>query len=225
MTKHNLSEKTKAELIEILNNFQEALDTEKKYHATIDNMMEGFQIIDFNWRYLYVNDTVVKQSKFSREELLGYTMMEKFPGLENSRLFKVMQQCMDNRISNHFENKFIYQDESIGWFELSIQPIYEGILILSMDVSKRKQLELERIKYMQDLKEVLHKISHEVRSPVVQIMGISELLDNSLITTGDLEHIVGAMKDSVVLLDTYTRDLTYFVNGMSDNNLNETSEW
>ena len=36
---------------------------------TFDHLLEGFQIIGFDWRYKYVNDAVVKQSKFSREEL------------------------------------------------------------------------------------------------------------------------------------------------------------
>ena len=30
---------------------------------TLDHLLEGVQLIDFNWQYIYVNNTIVKQSK------------------------------------------------------------------------------------------------------------------------------------------------------------------
>jgi hypothetical protein len=30
---------------------------------TIDHLLEGVQLIDVNWQYIYVNNTIVKQSK------------------------------------------------------------------------------------------------------------------------------------------------------------------
>lgn len=102
-------------------------------------MLEGIQIIGFDWRYLYINNAVVKQGKYTKEELLGYTMMEKYAGIENTELFKTLEQCMSNRISRRMENEFTYPDGSKGWFDLSIQPILEGLLILSMEVTDRKR--------------------------------------------------------------------------------------
>ena len=42
-------------------------------------MIEGCQIIDFDWRYLYVNDAAAKQGRKKKQELLGYTMMQVYP--------------------------------------------------------------------------------------------------------------------------------------------------
>lgn len=61
--------------------------------TAIDNLIEGFQLIDFNWRYIYVNKTVIEQGKhLTKEDLLGYTMMEKYPGIEKSDLFKDLKR-------------------------------------------------------------------------------------------------------------------------------------
>jgi PAS domain S-box-containing protein len=118
-----------------------AVESEARYHRVLDSMMEGCQIIDQSWRYVYVNEVVAQQGRRQREELLGRTMMEVYPGIENTELFAVLRQCMEQRSSRRIENQFIFSDGRTGWFELSIQPVEEGIFILSSDITERKQSE------------------------------------------------------------------------------------
>jgi len=118
-----------------------AFENEVRYHRVLDAMMEGCQIIDFNWRYVYVNEVLAEQGKRKPEELLHHTMMEVYPGIENTELFAVLQQCMEERAPTRMENQFVFPDDSIGWFELSIQPAQEGIFILSTDITDRKRAE------------------------------------------------------------------------------------
>ena len=117
--------------------------SEEKYRNVLDNMMEGCQIIGFDWHYLYVNDAVAKHGRFSKEELLGHTMMEMYPGIEDTELCGVLKRCMKERTSTQFENKFNYPDGRIGWFELRVHPVSEGIFILSIDITKRKKRQKE----------------------------------------------------------------------------------
>ena len=115
------------------------LEAEARYHRVLDAMMEGCQIIDFDWRYVYVNDVVANQGKHKPEELLNHTMMEIYPGIENTDLFASLRQCMEERTPKRMENQFVFPDGSIGWFELSIQPAREGIFILSTEITERKR--------------------------------------------------------------------------------------
>lgn len=116
-------------------------DSEERYHAALENMLEGCQIISFDWRYLYLNASVLASSRRTRQEMLGRTMMEVFPGIENTELFAVLSRCMAERTSRLFENKFVYEDDSFAWFNLSVQPVPEGLFILSIDITERKQAE------------------------------------------------------------------------------------
>ena len=111
---------------------------EKRFHGTLDNMLEGAQIIDFDWRYIYVNEMAAKHGRRTREELVGRTLMEAYPGFEQSEIFQVMRHCMTERVGIRVENKFLYTNEAPAWFELSIQPVPEGIFILSLDITERK---------------------------------------------------------------------------------------
>ena len=38
-------------------------ESEIRYHTALNNMMEGCQIIDYDWRYIYVNDAVAKHGR------------------------------------------------------------------------------------------------------------------------------------------------------------------
>lgn len=127
---------------------KEALkESEERYRNTMDNMLEGCQMIGPDWRYLYVNDTVLKHGRTSREKLLGHTMMEAYPGIENTELFARLRNCMEQQVSDHMESEFIYPDGSKSWFDLSIQPVPEGIFILSLDITERKQAEAKLVHF------------------------------------------------------------------------------
>ena len=104
-------------------------------------MIEGVQVIDQEWRYIYANEAVARHAKLSKKELLGATMMEKFPGIENSDLFKVLQKCMQNHKAKEWINEFDFPDGSKGYFELRIRPVEDGLLILSFDVTDQKKAE------------------------------------------------------------------------------------
>lgn len=120
---------------------KELVKSEFQFRYTLDNMMEGAQIIDFDWKYVYVNDAFLKYSRYPREEMIGYTVMEKYPGIENTEVFKVYQRCFRERVPIHMENRFVFPDGEVGWFELSFQPIPEGLFILSVDITEKKLAE------------------------------------------------------------------------------------
>ncbi len=110
-----------------------------RLRSTLDSMLEGCQIIGFDWRYLYVNDAAAEQARLDKANLLGHRMMEVFPGIAETELFGWLRRCMDRREPHHMENEFTHLDGSTGYFELSIQPVPEGVFILSIDVTEHRR--------------------------------------------------------------------------------------
>jgi PAS domain S-box-containing protein len=156
--------------------------SEAQFQHTIDRMIDGVQIISFDWRYLYVNDTVASHGKVLKEEMLGRTMMERYPGIENTKMFKMLETCMNERVLMEMENEFKYPDGTTGWFKLSIQPAPEGILILSRDISDKK-LAMQRLeeqneelrKINAELDRFVYSASHEMRAPLCTVLGLNSL--------------------------------------------------
>ena len=107
----------------------------------LDSLLEGCQVLGFDWQYLYVNDAVVAQSRRAREELLGSRMTELYPGIEQTPMFAELRRCMESRATGRLENEFRYPDGSTAWFELRIEPVPEGLFVLSLDITARKDAE------------------------------------------------------------------------------------
>lgn len=120
---------------------QEIIEKEKQYRFLLENMREGIQIIGFDWKYLFVNESVARQGRYTPDQLIGSTMMEKYPGIEKTELFQVLHACMTERKEMTYESEFYFFNGSNEWYELSIQPVPEGLFILTMDITERKLAE------------------------------------------------------------------------------------
>jgi PAS domain S-box-containing protein len=116
-------------------------ESEKRYRHTLDNMLEGCQIIDPDLRYVYVNPVAAQQGHHKPQELLGHTMPEIYPEIEQTELIAVLRRCMEQRRTESMEYEFTFPDGTFGWFELRMQPVPEGLFILSMDITQRKRAE------------------------------------------------------------------------------------
>ncbi len=121
----------------------EIVASEQRLRTTLDNMIEAVQIIGFNWEYIYVNKAGLRQNRMEHAEMVGHTMLEKYPGLENAEMFEKLNRSMKERIIQETETEFVFPDGVKRWFQLSIQPVPQGIFILSVDVTEKKKAEQE----------------------------------------------------------------------------------
>lgn len=190
--------------------------SEEQFQQTIDRMIDGVQIISYDWRYLYVNDTVAAQGKYRKEDMLGHTMMEKYPGIEKTKMFRMLETCMKERVLLEMENEFKFPDGSMGWFKLSIQPAAEGILILSRDISDKKiamlQLEeqnMELRKINAELDRFVYSASHEMRAPLCNVLGLNALAKKQQ-DEGQRQDILEKIDGCVARLDHIIHDIVHF---------------
>ncbi|OFY02668.1 MAG: hypothetical protein A2W89_04090 [Bacteroidetes bacterium GWE2_42_39] len=120
--------------------------SEERFRTTLDNMIEGCQLVGFDWRYLYINNMAEIHNKRPKEEMLGQIMTDVWPGIDQTEVYAREQKCMTARTIEYMENEFLFPDGSKGWFELRMQPMSEGILILSVDITERKKTEEKLIR-------------------------------------------------------------------------------
>lgn len=185
----------------------------------INHITEGMQIVSFDWEYLYVNDAAVAQSKLSREQIMGKKVTDLYPGIEVTDLFKTMEFCMNQRQFTMLESNFSFPDGSSNWFEFRIHPVSNGLMILSMDISARKNLEKSKDEYIKNLEKIIDFTSHQVRQPITRIMGITESLKDVEHNEQERQYLTGMLTESAGFLDNVTRELTKTIIGLRQNTM------
>ena len=110
----------------------------------LDTMLEGCQIVDFNWRYTYINEAAQIHNRVSSARLLGRTVTECWPGIESTPVYALEQRCMTQRTIERAELEFRFPDGYKGWYRLIMQPVPEGIAIFSEDITEARKNEEAR---------------------------------------------------------------------------------
>jgi|GEM_PF-660141 len=133
--------------------------SEERFRGTLDNMLEGCMLIGYDWTYLYVNNSAALHGQETPENIIGRTMLEKYPGVENTEIFAGYKRCMEERIPQHLELPFTFSNDITNWYEHSVQPVPEGIFVLSLDITERKKNE-ELLKHSESRLNEAQRVAH-----------------------------------------------------------------
>ena len=113
---------------------------------TLNSLFMGFQIIGFDWKYVYVNTAAAAHGHTTPEALIGRGLFESFPGIEHQEpLMSLLRRAMTERTGHVFEHEFTFPDGTKRWFQIRIEPVPEGICVYSVDINERR-LEEQRLR-------------------------------------------------------------------------------
>ena len=177
-----------------------------------DSLREGIQVIDREWRYVYINAAAALHGRREASELLGRTMMECFPGIEQAPMFDLLRSCAANGVPGTMRNEFNYPDGDKRIFELKIEPCELGLVILSIDVTEGHRLEaqLRHAQKMDAIGRLAGSVAHDFNNLLSVILSYSTLVYEDLKPVDPLRADVEAIRKAGEKAAALTKQLLAF---------------
>ncbi len=174
---------------------RELAESRKLLQETIDAAPVSISIKDRQQRYVFANDATQKKLGVAREDMIGRTLQEVFPGTVTSDTLIAMA-VVDNQVADTGEpfpfTSFDYvADGELRNQFVSKTPIKDDsgtvtyIVTVSVDVTELKQAEAFALAAKDEAElanmaksEFLANMSHELRTPLNAIIGFSEIMQS-----------------------------------------------
>ncbi|MCE3258977.1 MAG: kinE 2 [Bacteroidetes bacterium] len=216
---------------------QQLQKSEANLRTIFDNTDESYIFLDRRFNVVSYNQTAAASCKKElRHELKeGINFLDLLPKSRNTIARSRYEMVLKgHKIS--YELDFLQDDGSVNWYNVNVFPVYDdlhnilGIIIAAEDITNRKYTELEKEKITSDLiqrnktlEQFAYIISHNLRSPVANITGLSNIILNSPdMDKKDYRKCMEGLALSVNKLDNVIIDLNYILQVRRE--INETKE-
>ncbi|CAM4097010.1 PAS domain-containing sensor histidine kinase [Flavobacterium antarcticum] len=178
-------------------------------------------IAGFDGYFKKVNNSVSELLGFTEEELLSKPINEFIYPDDRDTTANVRKHLTKNSTLQNFENRYVTKSGEIVWLAWTSMPVSEEELVFAIakNITHKKILEEERNSLLttitrinSDLKQLTYTSSHDLRSPVNNLISIFSLLDVSKIDDSEtLEFIKMLETTSGNLKETLNEYLDLFI--------------
>ena len=168
---------------------------------------------DIQLNYLIVNQPFAELAGIPSEQITGKKVHDIFPGYNNTEYLKKEAYVIETGLALYdLEEEMEYNDRK-RWINSNIAPIRNsdnqiiGLIGISWDITERKlhEEELQQSKELAEAgtlakNEFIASVSHEFRTPMNGILGLSEILKHSPLVPEQIDLLNGIISSAENLL-------------------------
>ncbi len=200
--------------------------SEEKYRMIVTTAQEGIWILDKNSCTVFVNDAMADMLGYNPEEMLGKHLFDFMDEEAKNEAIYYLQRRQEG-ISERHDFRFTHKDGSSVWAYIATNPFfdevnnYSGTLGILMNITERKQIEIELQKNKAKLEKLnaakdkfFSIIAHDLRNPLGNFREMLKLVvsDEEGLDETDKKKFLLAMKDSSDNLYTLMENLLEWAN-------------
>lgn len=174
-----------------------------KTEVFFDISADLFFIAGYDGYFKKVNPAVCRLLGYTEPELLARPIDTFIHPEDVERTIQARASVRNGNPLLHFENRYLTKSGTLVWLSWTSTPheAHGLVYAIAKEVTQRKQLEEERNKLLttirkinQDLKKITYTASHDLRSPVNNLLSVFELLDVSKIEDPETVDLISILK-------------------------------
>lgn len=201
----------------------------------VNSSHDAIMSISIDNKIISWNKGAEKMFGYQKEEIIGKSIFQLIPENIRTEQFEISEKITSNGLLDYYETQRIRKDGKIIDVSLTVSPILDesGKLIatskIMRNITSQKNIEKEKkqivndlIQRNRDLEQFTNIISHNLRAPVANIIGINDYMMQKDISEDKKHALDNAMNQSVLTLDNVIRDLTLILQVRRDINEQKT---
>ncbi len=158
-------------------------EMEELYFSTLSRHVKDFILLcDDGGEIQFMSDSLEKALQITSEDWKGRHISFLFFQEEWDNMLKAHAESVDDKgLASYFEKCLEREDKKL-WLEVSLASLNQstgikGWIIHAKDISERKAAEERLHEKNRQLEHFAHIVSHELRAPVANVLGLAAILE------------------------------------------------
>lgn len=196
----------------------QALEASEEKEKVLESIGDAFWMVDNNWIVTYWNKHAEDVLNCPRDKVMGRNLWEVFSDAQGTDFETYYLKAVKEQTIENFE---AYFERVEKWLEVAAYPSPNGLSVYFRDVTERKKSELqikelnknlkiyteELVEANKGLEQFSFIVSHNLRSPVANIIGLADLINTNDYPEEVRNKFLQALFENVKRLDTVISDL------------------
>ena len=210
----------------------EILKVYEEKNDILESIADAFYAVDKKWVVTYWNKEAENLLQKDRADIIGKNLWEEYVHLVDSDIYQYYQRAVDRNQAQHFVMNYTPLKR---WFDISVYPTSNGVSVYFKDVTEDKESEIrlqklnrnledytkELVVSNKNLEQFSYIVSHNLRTPVANILGLSNILKDESLPVEQKDLFTQELFSSVETLDEVIMDLNSILKKRQEINENK----
>jgi PAS domain S-box-containing protein len=179
-------------------------DQAHRLNTVFESITDAFFLLDRDFRFTYMNSEVERLLDVNRHTALDRPIQEVVKPDDDGALYRQLVNAYQTGQAAHFE---AYYDKTNRWLEVKAFPSEEQLSVYFSDVTEKVKSQEEMYRQHKDLQQFTYIVSHNLRAPLANALGLVDLLNSVPRESADYTQALANLRTSVQQLDTVLRDM------------------
>ncbi len=178
--------------------------TQRKLMQVLETSLIGFLQVGFDWTITYWNKAAETLVGYEQDKVVGQNIWAVLPEIRYSDFNYYFEKALLERTNVDFVDYFWPLQK---WFSCSACPVDDGIIVHFRDVTNERQSQEGLLEKIDQLREVSYLNSHAIRKPIASLLGLTQLVTQSMTDNNEFKNIAALMHECSTELDEVVREV------------------